>query len=98
VEEKKRGEKEPNRSPCKTRGIVVIKRCRHMKETIALPLCFPSHKKAHTTSFGSSNRYTTKAFEYSQVAKTSNFATAMARALKPLDTFLPPSPLWKVSH
>jgi hypothetical protein len=58
---------------------------------------FSFTQKAHNPSFVGSNRYTTKAFEYSQVAKTSNFATAMARGLKPLDPFLPPSPLGK-SH
>jgi hypothetical protein len=57
---------------------------------ISLPL-FSFTQKAHTPSFVSSNRYTIKAFEYSQVAKASNFATAMARGLKPLDPFLPPS-------
>jgi hypothetical protein len=61
------------------------------EELYSYPPLFSFTQKARTASFVSSNRYTTKAFEYSQVARTSNFATAMGRGLKPLDPFLPHS-------
>ncbi len=93
VEEKKRGEQEPNRSPCKTRGIVVIKRFRHMKETIALPLCFPSHKRAHTPSFGSSKQVHHQSLGILPSGKNLKFCNSYGKSVKttrPLPPSLPP--------